>query len=340
MQEKKPRITGKYIQLNLENLNKLPVHASVRSFLQEYLKPEKTMEAQTSGSTGTPKIMRVQKEYMQASARKTLEFLNIEKSGRTLLCLSADHIAGMMMLVRWIEGELDLWTSRPSARPLEEFSGKFEFAAMVPYQVFHSLDQLHRVQKLIIGGGAIPADLESRLTGRNTEIYHTYGMTETLSHVAMRQISPQLEDKFVAMPRCRFGQDSRSCLVINAPDIGVHGLVTKDVVELIDERSFRWLGRLDNVVNSGSVKLHPERIEKKIGNIGRSYFLAGVQDEALGQKLLMLIEGERRMDDSLLSQVMNRLNQYEKPREVRYVKEFQRTPTGKIRRQSILDKLE
>ncbi|MDZ7849010.1 MAG: AMP-binding protein [Owenweeksia sp.] len=159
-----------------------------------------TIAAHTSGSTGPPSRVLLRKEYMRASSRKTLQFLNINAHDRCLLCLPTDRYCGMMVLVRWWEGQLDLYPVEASRTPLAEVTGDFQLAAMVPFQVLHSLDELHRLQNLIIGGGPMAPELESELKGYNTCIYHSYGMTETLSHVALRQISPQRKEFFQAMP--------------------------------------------------------------------------------------------------------------------------------------------
>lgn len=294
------------------------------------------MEVTTSGSTGVPKKIRLQKEHMRASAQKTLRYLNLQPGDRSLLCLPVSKIAGMMMLVRWVEGGLDLWPVPPSSTPIPP-GESFDFAAMVPLQVKESLDSLHRIGKLIIGGGAIDPELEKQLRPMPGAIYHTYGMTETISHVAMRRINGnEAMDYFEAVPGVSFSQDQRQCLVIDAPDIGVKGMITNDVVETLDGQRFRWLGRADNVVNSGGVKLHPELLEQKTGNVGFDYFLAGMPDERLGEKLVLVIDRETEIREEKINKLLAALQGYERPREV-YTAQFFYSINTKLQRQKTLE---
>ncbi len=323
------KIGGKSFIINTKNVETLPLSQDSVSFLKDFLSENKTLEAKTSGSTGSPKTILLIKNAMRASAKNTLDFLNIKPNEKILLCLSAHHIAGKMMLVRWLVGGLDLYETETSATPLDEITGAFDFAAMVPYQAQQSLNQLHRIRKIILGGGGISLEFEKELLEIPSEIFHTYGMTETLSHVAMRKIDGKSPQVFTALPNVEFSLDERNCLIINASHIGVKNLMTNDVVELMDAQHFIWKGRIDNVVNSAGVKLFPEEIEKKIGDIGRDYFLAGVPDEKLGEKLVMVVEGE--FSEAVEKQVgtINFLK-YEKPKELLFVKYFKKTANGKI----------
>lgn len=340
MEEKKSEIEIKSLYIKGEKFRKnLSEGHSIERFLETFLDEKEDFHVYTSGSTGKPKGIRIQKEYMETSAQKTLDFLGINKGDKALLCLPTDKIAGIMMLVRWFVGRLDLYPVEATARPLEKAEGEFDFAAMVPYQVSASLDQLHRIRKLIIGGASINPSLEEKLQSLPSKIYQTYGMTETISHVAMRRVNGQRRSQsYEAMPGVSFSLDSRSCLVINSPEIGVKSLVTNDVVELESPERFIWKGRYDNVVNSGGVKLHPELIEKKIGPLKVEYFLAGIPDKGLGEKLVMLVESEEEFGPEYFEEAFTALDIYEKPKEIIGVASFSKTPNGKIRRKETVKK--
>lgn len=294
------------------------------------------MEVHTSGSTGVPKSIRIPKRYMEASAKMTLSFLRLQKGDRALLCMSPAHIGGIMMVIRALLGELKLEVVEPGARPLENLDGSFDFAAMVPYQVEASMDDLHRIKNLIIGGGPISPELEERLKVLPNNIYHTYGMTETISHIAMRKVNGADNEWFKVMPDVELKTDARGCLVINAPNLGASGIVTNDLVELEDSKTFKWLGRIDNVVNSAGLKLHPESIEQKIGSIGQPYFLAGIKDPKLGESLVMIVEGDTP-EQSKLDQYFTGLHKYEIPKQVFSIPEFKRTESGKLSRRATLE---
>lgn len=309
---------------------------SITKVLAEFNDESSYMEVQTSGSTGVPKLIKIDKAHMRASAKMTLDFLRLEKEDKALLCMSVAHIGGIMMVVRSEIGGLDLTIVPASARPLERLSENFDFVAMVPYQVAASLNDLHRIKKLIIGGGPISPDLENKLKDFPNEIYHTYGMTETISHIAMRRVNGADNEVFTALPEVFLSQDERGCLVINAPSLGVEGLVTNDIVDLKSTNSFVWLGRFDNVVNSAGVKLHPESIEKKIGDIGFPYFLAGIANSKFGESLIMMVQGKDKMSIQDFQKHFENLGKYEIPKQVFTVSKFTMTGSGKLNRKETL----
>ncbi|WP_417590191.1 AMP-binding protein [Owenweeksia hongkongensis] len=311
----------------------------VERILREFKDQNNFMEVQTSGSTGVPKIIKIEKSHMRASAQMTLDFLGLQKGNKALLCMSPAHIGGIMMMMRAELGDLNLTIVEPSARPLENLEGNFDFVAMVPYQVAASIDDLHRIKKLIIGGGPISPDLEDQLRNLPNEIYHTYGMTETISHIAMRRVNGSDNETFKTLPGIEIYLDERGCLVINAPALGVKDLATNDLVELKSADSFVWLGRHDNVVNSAGVKLHPESIEKKIGDIGYPYFLAGVQDTKFGESLVMVVESDEPMEFETIKNHFQALGKYEIPKQIFTVPKFVMTESGKLNRKETLNRI-
>lgn len=336
---KKMRLNGNSLKVNEINSSVNLDMVDIAAFLQEFESNKSYMNVRTSGSTGLPKTIRLSRNHMKASAAKTIEFLKLQDKDRSLMCLPSDKIGGIMMLVRGWVGNLDLHIVPAQSEPLKKVDGNFEFAAMVPYQVSKSLDQIHRIKKLIIGGGAIPPVLERELKKHKGEIWHTYGMTETISHVAMRRINGSDHTVFKALPEVSFTIDKRKCLVITAPHIGVESLETNDVVDLINTTTFKWLGRFDHVVNSGGVKLYPETIEQKTGEWERPFFLAGLPDDALGEKLIMVVEGGEPVHMDEVKFLFKELSAYETPKEIRVIKQFEYTANGKLNRAKTLLKI-
>lgn len=312
---------------------------SVEQVLSNFGDKSDFMEVHTSGSTGVPKTIKIKKTHMRASAHMTLDFLDLKKGDKALLCMSPSHIGGIMMVLRSELGSLDLTVVEPSAKPLENIIGDFDFVAMVPYQVAASMEDLHRVKKLIIGGGPISSDLENLLIALPNEIYHTYGMTETISHIAMRHVNGEDNNVFKVLPGIEIEQDDRSCLVINAPALGVVSLPTNDLVELKSSESFVWLGRYDNVVNSAGLKLHPESIEKKIGDTGYPFFLAGMPDAKFGESLIMVVESEKQFSIEDFKDHFQSLGKYEIPKRVFSVAQFEMTESGKLSRKETLKRI-
>jgi O-succinylbenzoic acid--CoA ligase len=300
-------------------------------FILDWFDPKSYLEMNTSGSTGVPKIIRVDKQAMVNSALATGDFFDLQPGQKVLHCLPTDYVAGKMMFVRAFILGLDMEFVAPSSHPMERVKGDFDFCGMVPLQAKNSLKDLYRIKKLIIGGAKINKTLESELVVIPSQIYETYGMTETITHIAAKRVG---ESAFTVLPNVKVTQDDRHCLVIDAHTISGEKIVTNDLAELISDTQFVWKGRFDNVINSGGIKLIPEQIEEKLAtSISNCFFVYGQADELLGEKLVLYVEGESMpIDES----IFEALDKYERPKEIVFVPEFKRTATGKvIRDQSI-----
>ena len=300
-------------------------------FLLEWFNKKSFITVTTSGSTGIPKKINLEKQAMVNSALATAEFFDLKVGNRVLNCLSTNYIAGKMMLIRsMILGfEMDFVT--PTSNPLKGNRYQYDFVAMVPMQVQNSISDLYKVKKLIVGGAKISETLRNKLLGLPTQIYETYGMTETITHIAVKKIE---EKYFSVLPNVKIATDERGCLILAAPRISDTNIVTNDVVELLSETQFLLLGRIDNVINSGGVKLFPEQIEAKLSDkIKQRFFVIGSPDEKLGEQVLIVIEGKPTVfDDS----VFKNLELYERPKTIRFVPKFIETESGKLKRKETL----
>jgi O-succinylbenzoic acid--CoA ligase len=288
---------------------------------------------ETSGSTGAPKTISISKQAMVDSALATGDFFNLQPGNKALQCLPVKYVAGKMMLVRAMILGLDLEFVAPSSHPLDHNEIDFDFVAMVPLQAQNSISQLKKVKKLIIGGAAVNKTLEKQLLKLPTKVYETYGMTETITHIAARKLG---EKAFTVLPYVSVSFDDRNCLVIHAPRISPEVIITNDIVELLDENQFIFLGRMDNVINSGGIKLIPEQIEQKlVGKINQRFFIASKPDDEFGEKVVLVVESEKHeLDDSIYES----LDKYEKPKEIIFIPKFLDTVTGKILRKETLNK--
>lgn len=314
----------------------------VISFLQDWFSDSETVSVQTSGSTGIPKVFEIEKKRMLHSAKMTCDFLGLKQGDSALLFLPVQYISGKMMLVRAIERKLKIIISELSSAP--EISENVEFCAMTPQQVQNSLDKIHHIKNLIIGGAAVSENLKSQLSTINyqptTKIFETYGMSETLSHIALKQISPIQEEFFTVLNDVEISVDERNCLKIFAPKLNPEILQTNDIVELLNEKQFKFLGRFDNVINSGGVKIFAEELESLVKKyIDRDLVFLGKPDEILGQKLVLVIEGKK--DENLKSQVSNLKfeNRFHIPKEILFLEKFPRAENGKILRKEIIKNL-
>ncbi|MDH6250977.1 O-succinylbenzoic acid--CoA ligase [Chryseobacterium sp. H1D6B] len=325
--------------LRINNLDcKTDFEKKIKKFLEEWFSKGETVKVQTSGSTGTPKVFEIEKNKMLNSAAMTCNFLELKEGNTALLCLPVEYISGKMMIVRSLERKLQLIITDPSLKPIENLEAEVDFCAMTPLQVENSMDKLHLIKNLIIGGASVSESLKKRFSGLTTNIYETYGMSETLSHIALKQLNPQAEEYFTAFDNVSISKDDRGCLKISAPSVNTEMLQTNDLVDIKDENQFRFLGRIDNVINSGGAKIFPEALEALIKKeIVNEVVFLGVKDESLGQKLILVIEG-RETDDIMkkISEIQFEMR-FHKPKEIIFIDKIPRTPNGKVNRKELLD---
>ncbi|WP_299157303.1 AMP-binding protein [uncultured Tenacibaculum sp.] len=313
------------------------ISESLYRFLNDWFNTNDYVIVQTSGSTGTPKPIKLKKEFMKNSAIATGAFFKLKEGATALLCLSTDYIAGKMMLIRALTLGWEIDVVLPVSNPLEELKKEYDFSAMVPLQLRNSLKELSKIDTLIVGGGVVSNDLVNIIQKKPTKIYATYGMTETITHVAVKKLnqisntSSKVESSiYKALPNVKFTQDSRNCLVIEASRVTDEIIITNDVVKLESNTEFEWLGRFDNVINSGGIKLHPERIEEKLSKIIQErFFVTGVSDTILGEKLILIIEGKKK---KITLDNVKEFSKYEIPKEIYFIDKFIETETKKIQR--------
>ena len=310
-------------------------------FLQQWLEDKDTVNVKTSGSTGKPKEISLYKHQMVNSAKATGVFFKLGENTTSLLCLPSNYIAGKMMLVRAMVLGWNLHIVAPQKDALTQYDNDYDFVAMVPYQVAHSIAALNKVHKLIIGGGAISKELDAKLQEVDTEVFATYGMTETITHIAVRRINGLAKSNhYTALPNVKFIIDERGCLTICAPEISVENVITNDVVNLISPTSFEWLGRFDNVINSGGIKMHPEQIEEKLSTfLELPFIITSEKDTKLGERIILIFENKEKKNPPDFSEAFSYLTSYERPKKVYAFSKFPFTETGKINRLEVISLL-
>ena len=319
--------------------------SKVENFVSAWFDFADSIETNTSGSTGIPKVIRLQKQKMEASAKMTGTYFDFKPGDKTILCLSPDTIGGKMMLLRSFLFEMEIYVVDINRNPLEKIDFALKFAAMVPLQIQNIIEKnpekLNLVQQLLIGGATVSKQLEESLKHFETCAYESFGMTETMSHVAVRKLNQPTFQPFEALLGILF-ESSENQLIVNAPQLGIEKLNTNDIVELVDQKHFFWQGRADFVINSGGIKFFPEKIEKKISHLIQSrFFIASEKDILLGEKIILVleeIESEERMND-LLELFQIELDKFEIPKAMYFIDSFEETVSGKINRKSILKRI-
>lgn len=308
-------------------------------FLQLWFNDSSLITVYTSGSTGTPKALTVRKEQMMQSARLTCEYLDLREGDTALLCMNLRYIGAMMVVVRSLVAGLNLIVRPPSGHPLAEVNEPLRFAAMVPMQVYHTLrvpeekERLCKTDILIIGGGAVNAELEDEIRSLPGAVYSTYGMTETLSHIALRRLNgSSASSHYHPFSSVKLSLSCDRTLVINAPLVSSRVLVTNDIAQLYSDGTFEILGRKDNIINSGGVKVQAEWVEEQIRSlIPVPFVITSVPDERLGEAVVLLMEQVDQVD-KVKSMLPALLSPYHAPKYIRIVSKIPLTGNGKIDR--------
>ncbi|MFD1003166.1 AMP-binding protein [Ohtaekwangia kribbensis] len=350
-------INGRDISIEaIRNETALPASDFERAtftFIREWLSDQTIFEIQTSGSTGTPKKIILTREQMLASAHMTEQALALKPGYTALVCLHTQYIAGRMMLVRCFATGMRIVVTEPAANPLANIpdSIAIDFTAWVPYQLYAILSspeaaRLNSIGCVIIGGAPLNQEIIHELQAYSCIFYATYGMTETISHIALQTLNGiNASSVFRALPGIALAIDERGCLTIDAHHLP-EKIVTNDLVELKDNHAFLWLGRWDNVINSGGIKIIPEHLESRMMNtlyecgILRPFFIASVPDKKLGEKITLLLEGEALDEEKkyiIHQKIKQTFSSYETPKDIITLPKFLYTNTDKIDRRKTIE---
>jgi O-succinylbenzoic acid--CoA ligase len=350
-------IESEIFMMQIENFQNLPLPTSeyeqkVSDFCQKWLAGQAEFTIKTSGSTGEPKPIILTRTQIVASAKFTGKTFGLTTGDRALVCLNVDYIAGMMMLVRGMELDLKLTIIEPLGNPFANIKNQyFDFLAFVPLQLQNLVENeknheiLNSAKAIIVGGAAVNEVLENQLQKIKAPVYSTYGMTETVSHIAVKRLNGiNKSENFQVLTGVKIGIDDRNCLNIIAEASNNELIQTNDIVEILNENEFKLIGRFDNIINSGGVKIQLEKVEKIIENevkimSPKRFFTFGIPDDKLGQKLILFIEGEEvpnEIKETFLKNIQAILSKYEVPKEIYFVKYFVETPTGKVDKKKTL----
>lgn len=338
-------------------INRLPAfEKEVISFIIEWRSGKDTFKLQSSGSTGEPKSITLHRDQMIASAESTLDYLNISSGCKALLCLDPRHIAGKMVIVRSLIGNLDLYAINPTANPLSEnkIEHSIDLASFVPYQMVniiknsYSFSKFKKIENVIIGGAGISLELEEKLRLLNNKVYHSFGMTETVSHIALKQLSGRDQSQyFKVLHGIEIGTDSRGCLTVKGKITREETIVTNDLVQINSNNEFIWKGRFDHVINTGGIMINLNSLETKILEIlesrdfNNNFFIDHIPDEKLGERIVLIIEsGDSEIEREPLKGILKKqLTKFEMPKNIYIVEKFSLTNSGKVDRKRIIKQI-
>lgn len=316
------------------------ISLKVISFLEQWWDDRSFLSITTSGSTGVPKTIQADKHSMLKSAQKTIEWFGLKQGMTALLCLSPEYIAGKMMIVRAMQAGLNLITTNLSSNPLADLKQPIHFVAMVPLQLMKVLEEspekLNLVHTILLGGSGLSTALERQLHTISTKVFHSYGMTETLSHIALRAVNgTQASAWFQPMNEVQILKNSNGCLVADVPYLSANEFVTNDMIALGDNGTFKVLGRADDVIVSAGHKIHPAMLEQKIEPLlNQTFLISSKPDPAAGEELVLLTEEKLTIHElfELWNQVFLQLQPFEIPRHILFVPQIPVLESGKVNR--------
>ena len=317
----------------------LDFEKQIGDFLNHWQDDSEFIDVKTSGSTGQPKTISLSKQAMVNSAIATGDFFGLEPGNTALMCLPANYIAGKMMLVRALILGLEIEVIEPKTNPVFDNEVHYDFCAMIPIQLQKTLKRIDNIKTIIVGGASVSYQLKEQIQSLKTNVFETYGMTETITHVAVKKLNNFHDDKdfsiaessyFKTLPNIKISQNKSQCLVIDAPNILDETILTNDVVKLHSDTTFEWLGRKDNVINSGGVKLFPEQIEAKLQpQIASRFFISKENNDKFGEQVILVVEEK---DFNLKPSDLKDLSKLEVPKNIYTVDKFIETSSGKINR--------
>lgn len=339
-------------EYQLEGLSELltnyPEASKLVNFINHWQQNKDFFQFFTSGSTGVPKSIDVSRRQIVASVLATSQFIGLKKSHITLLCLDPNFVASLMMAARSLVNNMDLVLTRPNSNPLKSLDHSVDFASFVPVQIYKMIEEgsiqlLANIKNVLIGGAPLSRSAFETLAKIDTNLYVTYGMTETVSHIALMPIKGDYNQAYYeVLSGIKLGQDADGCLNINGRVTNDQLLQTNDIVEMINDSKFRWLGRRDHVINSGGIKIHPEELEKLIESQIKSDFMISWQpNDLLGSECILITESLELQNDEfkqLQQLIVDRFSKYHSPKVVFSVYKFERTDSGKIKREATRQK--
>lgn len=328
-------------KLSFIGLNQNDYRQKTKKFIQQWNNNADVIIQKTSGSTGSAKSVKIKKQWMIASAKKTIKYFDLQKGNTALLCLPIDYIAGKMMVVRAMVGNLHLLNIDPKGTP-DIPDDTIHLAAMVPLQVQNLIDSgysFKNIKTLIIGGAAINYKLQQAIKNLPCAVYATYGMTETCSHIALQRLNGSNPDnEFQLLDGFSIKSNHKGCLIIEAPGIMQKPIVTTDLVEILSDKKFKWLGRTDNVINSGGIKIIPEDIENNLSAILHTQcIVVGLPHNILGQQAVLVIEKNKQNNKINIKQFEGIIEKHKTPKAVYYIDAFPRNQSMKIDRQKTIE---
>ena len=300
------------------------------NFLTSWFDENDFILAKTSGSSGTPKEIKLKKIDLISSSKLTGEYFNLKPGDKVINCLPLEYIAGKMMLVRSLVLGLDLYLFPVNSSPIKQIQKNYDLIAFTPIQLENSIPFIEKIKKVLVGGSPVQETLKEKILNSKSTVYETYGMTETITHIAAKNLSKG-EKEFTTLPGVEIGKRD-NCLFIKPNHLSIEMVQTNDVVEFTKKNKFLLIGRKDFIINSGGVKLNPEAIEKKLAKyISTDFVISSIDNSKFGEVVTLVFK--KNIPDNY-NKAFTHLSKYEIPKEVLVIDNFPEN-NGKINRVKI-----
>ena len=300
------------------------------NFLKSWFDDKDYILTNTSGSTGHPKEIKLKKLDLIESSKLTARYFDLKVGDKIINCLPVKYIAGKMMLVRSLVLGLDLYIFPATSSPISEIKMNYELIAFTPIQLENSIRFIDKIKKVLVGGSAVYDNLKEKILNSQSKVYETYGMTETITHIAVRNLSMG-EKEFTTLPGIETGEKN-NCLFIKPNHLSIEIVQTNDIVEFTDKNKFLLLGRRDFIINSGGVKINPESVEKKLSNyISSDFVISSINHSKFGEVVVLVF---KKSIPNGYQSAFEYLEKYEIPKEVLVIDTFPET-NGKFNRLKI-----
>lgn len=330
--------------------NDFPVATSVFEmevfrFCSEWNEGKAEFQFHSSGSTGVPKSIVLTRTQLISSAQLTGQWLSLAPRDVALMALPVQYIAGAMVLVRALVLDLDVLLVDPCQNPLEQVQDlSIQLASFVPTQWATILNSNIHVQAIfskakgvLIGGASLDTNLEKATVALDLPIYHTYGMTETVSHVAYRDLHEE-SPYFHCLPGVEIQLNTQGCLMVQGPMTAEQWIETNDLVHMVDEYTFEFVGRADRVINSGGKKIFPDLVENWVRRFyGQKKWkgeilLVGLPDSFYGQKAVLFttMDLSEEEKNQLIDFLKEHLASEDCPKAIVFRPRFELLGNGKI----------
>jgi O-succinylbenzoic acid--CoA ligase len=295
-QKAKLEITMELILKNGIPTEALKNYAAESDWVKRWNSRDSNFTFLTSGTSGSAKEILFSREQIEKSAWRTAQFFKWSDGMEVLHSLPMQYVAGRMNVLRALITKQSVWKMTPK---VEMTSNDFyrleniEWWTLTPPMLssFLSIEQpVLTKAKLLVGGAPVVQSLIDKAQGVGNEIWESYGAAETLTHIALRKLNGNDKSKGFKPLHGVSIKMTEQGMAIDDGFLG-NAVVTSDLGTWINDKEFIVEGRIDDIINSGGVKINPLEVEKIIHqHMKEAGFVKGSKDDRWGQIVTWVVK--------------------------------------------------